>query len=587
MRHIAWLAVLAACGDPSSDSTPADAAVDGPIAPVFRNAVAMPDDQLAREALDVLGGCESCHGITRQRVRYWRALSDAAMGTCLTDLAVSDDASARRMIDCARSMPDVATADFETKKLGIYATATNLPWFQFTFWRAYGEAGSAKLAEFDSAIAMPKGGPHLTQEQFDILAEWFARGVPQLDEALGPDPAPTSCTPGISSDVATHVADLATTGWRTVNRTNMMAMYGCGTVADPLDCLGSEPLASSFAYGTGWDLPNRGSARVLHDVTYKTAFWTRSSPDGRFVGHGVVDVEGSYIVDLQRGATVNIAAQYDPAFFPDNSGLVFQGGPRNVCGISVLTSNPTSITMTEAACSRITTVGLYEHVGQGLGGGDYFAIDGQFESDDGGKEPTLRQPAASFTMAGFTDFTPMIFDGTKYVTKARVRVLTPFEGDTVLSPSAELLLTRVAGPSEKQLGYVLRKVVATAAGSTYTITTPEIARYCLDGGKPGFSYDERWVAFHRYVTDTDADAQELGFANKSAAGFAAYKTAGAANLYLMDLRIGVRVRVTNMAPGQYALFPHFRSDGWIYAQVRDANTEHEYTIATDAALRAE
>jgi hypothetical protein len=588
MRHLALVAVLAGCGDPGSDhATPPDASPDAPIAPVFRNAVATPDDQLAKEALGILATCENCHGMTKQRVRYWRALSDTAMGNCLTDLAVSDEASARKMIDCTRAMPDVPTADFETKKLGIYATATHLPWFQFTFWRAYGDEGAARLADLTSAVGMPKGGPHLTQEQFDVIAEWFARGVPLLDEELGPDPAPSTCTPGISADVSTHVTAMATTGWRAVNRTNLMAMYGCGSAADPRDCLASEPLASTQSYGATWDIADRGTARVLHEVTYKSAFWTRSSPDGRFVGHGVANVEGSNIVDLQRDATVSVDSQYDPAFFPDNSGFVFQGGPRNVCGISVLTSNPTSVSMTEAACSRIVTIGLYEHVGRGLNGGDFFAIDGQFESDDGGKEPTFGQPAASFTINGFTDFTPMIFDGTRFVTKQRVRVLTPFEGDTVLSPSARLELTRVAGPNEKQLGYVLRKVVATPSGSTYTITAPEIARYCFAGGKPGFSYDERWIAFHRYITNTDADAQELGFTGKSDPGFAAYAAQGAANLYLMDLRTGTPVRFTNMAPGQYALFPHFRSDGWIYAQVRDLNTEHEYTIAHDAALLAE
>jgi len=580
--------VASACGDPSnsSDELP-DAAPDAPVAPIFRNAVSLPDDELARQSLEILGECESCHGITRQRVRYWRALSDAAMASCLTDLTLSDQASALRTIDCARSMPDVAESDFSTKRLGIYATATSLPWFQFAFERAYGADGATKRSAFESTVAMPKGGPYLTQEKFDLIAEWFARGVPNLDEELGADPAPSTCLPGISADVGTHVSQMATQGWRAVNKTNMMAMYGCGSATDPLDCLQSEPLASSFPYGTGWDLPNKGTARVLHDVTYQSAFWTRSSPDGRFIGHGVDNVEGSYFYDLQRNANVSIATQYDPAFFPDNSGFVFQGGPRNVCGISVLTSNPTTISMTEAACSRITTIGLYEHVGRGLGGGDYFAIDGQFESDDGGKEPTFTQPLASFTTNGFTDFTPMIFDGTKYVTKTKVRVLHPFEGDTVLSHSARLELTRVAGPGEKQLGYVLRKVVASPSGSSYSITTPEIARYCFAGGKPGFSYDERWIAFHRYVEKTDAAAQELGFANASAAGFAAYKTQGAANLYLMDLRTGTPVRITNMAPGQYALFPHFRSDGWIYAQVRDANAGHEYTIATDAALLAE
>ena len=52
----------------------------------------------------------------------------------------------------------------------------------------------------------------------------------------------------------------------------------------------------------------------------------------------------------------------------------------------------------------------------------------------------------------------------------------------------------------------------------------------------------------------------------------------------MDIRTGVPVRITNMHPGQYALYPHFRSDGWIYIQVRDTNASHEYVVASDAAL---
>jgi hypothetical protein len=54
----------------------------------------------------------------------------------------------------------------------------------------------------------------------------------------------------------------------------------------------------------------------------------------------------------------------------------------------------------------------------------------------------------------------------------------------------------------------------------------------------------------------------------------------------MELTTGVVQRITNMAPGQYALFPHFRSDGWIYADVRDNNAVHEYFVASDAALIA-
>ena len=134
---------------------------------------------------------------------------------------------------------------------------------------------------------------------------------------------------------------------------------------------------------------------------------------------------------------------------------------------------------------------------------------------------------------------------------------------------------------------MLRKVVATQVGTSYTIQVPEIARYCLSGGKPGFSYDERWIVYHHYVTPTDADAIALGFTGAMDPGFLPYKTLGAANLYLLDLTTGVTVRITNMRPGQYALFPHFRSDGWIYAVVRDPGVNHEYMVASDAALLAE
>jgi hypothetical protein len=42
-----------------------------------------------------------------------------------------------------------------------------------------------------------------------------------------------------------------------------------------------------------------------------------------------------------------------------------------------------------------------------------------------------------------------------------------------------------------------------------------------------------------------------------------------------------------MNPGQFAIFPHFRSDGWIYYEVRDGNTKKEYIVVSDAAIRAE
>ncbi len=39
-----------------------------------------------------------------------------------------------------------------------------------------------------------------------------------------------------------------------------------------------------------------------------------------------------------------------------------------------------------------------------------------------------------------------------------------------------------------------------------------------------------------------------------------------------------------MQAGQYALYPRFRSDGWIYFIVRDRNRDREWIAASDAAL---
>lgn len=590
---VLWGAI--GCGG-SSDSPDAAPPIDAWPVPVFRNPLpALTDTELATQSLQILGAdvqgavaqsCNGCHGVTKQKLRYWRALSDTSMTSCLTDLAPTDPQVALAMIDCVREMPALDTSDYKAKNLGIYATATNLPWFEYVFHVAYPDGHETQLADFRSAAGMPQEGmPMMTQDQFDIIAEWYARGLPDLDETLVTDPPPSTCDNGISADVAAHVSAMATTGWRAIDRMNNMSMHGCGTATDPLQCLQMYPLATAQPYGAGWEVPNRGQIRVLADNTHVSSYWTRSSPDGRFVAHGAATNDpDSIVIDLQRdGLLIPVDSKYDPAFFPDNSGFVFQGGPRNTCPISVLTSNPTEVTMVEPGCRRINNIGLYQHIGQGIGaGGDYFALDNEFESDDGGKQVTRSDPDASFSSQAYLSFTAMVFTGTQYNVKGTVNVDTPFEGDAVLSHSAKLVMSRVANPQEDQLGYVLRKVIATPSGNSYAYATPEIARYCISGGKVAFSFDERWVAFHHYVTD--ADAVELGFTGPNDPGFAAYRTSGAANIYLLELTTGVRERITNMGPGQYALYPHFRADNWMYAQVRDLNTDTEYTIAHPAAV---
>src|SRR3954463_9860488 len=105
-RPLVLLLILgSACGknnnspDAAPDSDPFQDAAR--MVPVFRNAVTLPDDQLALQALQIIGANvqgaaqegNGCHGMTRQHLRYWRALSDTSMTSCLTDLSVSSQES--------------------------------------------------------------------------------------------------------------------------------------------------------------------------------------------------------------------------------------------------------------------------------------------------------------------------------------------------------------------------------------------------------------------------------------------------------------------------------------------------------------
>jgi hypothetical protein len=145
------------------------------------------------------------------------------------------------------------------------------------------------------------------------------------------------------------------------------------------------------------------------------------------------------------------------------------------------------------------------------------------------------------------------------------------------------MVNRLGNPTtQQQLGFVVRRVDAVPTETGYAITAPEVARYCVRGGKPAVSFDERFLVYHHYVEA--ADWAELGFASADDPAFVDLRTRGAANLYVLDMVTGATQRVTRMGAGQYALFPHVRSDGWIYFLVRDSNTGKEYAMASDAKL---
>ena len=344
----------------------------------------------------------------------------------------------------------------------------------------------------------------------------------------------------------------------------MMAMYGCGTrdrsARLPRRHAARDRRSRSAPAGI---VAGRGSARVLADVTYATLVLDAQlarRPVRRARRRERRRARTSSISSATRAVAIDDALR--SRVLPRQLAASCSRAARATrAAISVLTSNPTThhddragvLARSRRSASTSTSVARSTAATTSR-------IDSQFVSDDGGKNPTLGDPRRVVHVERLRRL--HADDLRRHEVRrasTRVRVRQPFEGDTRAVAVGEARdHARRRAPTIASSASCCARSIATPTGSTYTITTPEIARYCISGGKPGFSYDERWIAFHHYVTAADAVGARLHRAERS--GVQPYLQAkGAANLYLMELRTGVPVRITNMQPGQYALFPHFRS----------------------------
>jgi len=551
--------------------------------PVLYNEVPLSDMALATQALAVLGygtaapadrSCSECHSITRRRMRAWSVEAQRIRADCLPDSAATSDAAAAAAVACTHTN-DV----YRASHVGIFSAGATNAFFTEVFNRGAGAAAATERATFLENAGMPnQERAALTPAQYDIIATWFMRGVPGLDAIVPPDTRPRDCTPYVAPEVITHVEAMRTTGWTTRNREAGILMHGCAGAATPLDCFATATRARDTTYGATWDMDATSNMRVLFNVPFNSSFWTRSSVDGRYFALGG-GRGSSYTVDLQTGVTMTIQnASYDPGFFPDNSAFVW---PNRVCEQSLLATNRT-ITLREPQCSNVA-FGLYEHVGVGLAGGDYWVVNGEFTNDDGGHGRQTADTLVDFASVSSQTFTRILNTGSGFTAAGSDGARTPYGGDAVITPSSTHVMTRVGGATTGHLGYSFYRINATTS-PRLSVTLEEVASYCTAGNKPGFSLDERYMAIHHYIGDEDAVS--LGFTGPADPGFAPYRMYGAANVYLVDLTTGDSRRVTNMGPGQYALFPHFRSDGWMYFSVRQGGrVTGEYIVASDAALR--
>lgn len=589
--------------------------------PALRSPVELRDNELGRSALDLMAGggpegpgrCAGCHSLGQATLSRWAAQTRAFSAACLQATRFETQTQLDQLYDClqqrAREVAGLPASGGEAapaspRALGVYAAGVHLPWFEFLVQNASGNRErEAAHAAFVREVGMPRGEEPLEQSQFDLLVDWFERGTPGLAE-LVPIESAEDCTPSLSAGLATALEELAQTGWRAKNRETPLLMLGCSPGQEGRECLGGLPDAAATALGSDWARALPGSTlRILHDNSDRprTSFWTRSSADGRYVGSGLSSpangLSGQF-VDLSNGRRIPGEFLYDPVFFPDNSGFMVQSSGEFgglVCAQSTLQGN--RVESDNAGCSTVgAEIGLYQQVATALGGDDYWAVHGPYQADEPGRRQ-LENPPADFGASATLQFTPLLNLGNGFSPGSSLAVSTPFQGDASLSPSGRLLVTRVQGRDEwvdgsefgpklvsTQSGYALHLVDAASQGESLSVRLEEAGRLCLAGGKAVFSFDERWLVTYRYVTREDA--AELGYQGPDDSAFAGYLEQGASNLYLLDLTTGRQRRITHMAPGQYALFPHFRSDGWLYFVMRTAAGQ-ELFVAHDGALLLE
>jgi hypothetical protein len=519
----------------------------------------------ARQVLAILGGpqgkCIACHTATPADVKRW----GVAMKTVDTACLAPANLTAAQRLACLRDGPN-----FSAQKLGLYAAGASMPELSGLF------SDPGQASAFVAQVGMPKRGlPALTTTEWTLVKAWVLRGMPQLDQAAAGDAgadgaAHGACTDSTTADLGVLVGQMKTTGWGARHADLRTPMYGCGAAVSPLECLTSLPEITQTVGASG--VTQR--VRELRRPGLQSHYWVRSSADGRYVGFGLM--AHSKVVDLTTAPAspaIDVAAPYDPYFFPGNDGFAFAGvGGNNIvaCKQSLL-SGAASLSLTEVGCANIGS-SVYESIGASLDGVRYFVTTGVHENDDGGNEVKHPLPAA-FGASASTVFVPMVNDGIAFRPQGAVTVALPGEGDLMLSPSTLLAATRFgSADGTKQLGYRVHLVKATTApGGGLTVTAPLGAEICMRGGKASFSFDERFLAAHQYVDTQDPD--EAGLPD------------GSSNIVVADLATGAKVRVTQMKANQYALYPHFRADGWLYFLVRDIGAGVEYVGATDAAIR--
>lgn len=502
------------------------------------------------------GQCASCHAATAPSIRRW---ADAALqlSWCLQN----ERTPPITKVSCLRASDEPVR--YSPAKLGLLAAGLHTQRFTDIFKQAFpeGEDAAREQAEMVKQAGMPTDGiGAMSDAQFQEIFEWVAAGTPLLSTILRPDPA-QQCVDEVTPAYKNHMAAMAANGWGAKHRDAALPMFGCPNTPAPTDCLLAYPDLTPTIGTTA----TPQTIRHLIDLPRKSSYWVRSSADGRYVAFGSSQ---SAILDLEavrtgRGAAeIGIAAPFDPEFMADNRSFSYAGTDRGIaiCKQSLLTrlqnADKPYITLWEPECSPIGN-GTYQSFGASLDGDRFLITTGTYMSDYGGEE----NPGSAYSRNATFNIGIFTSDGLGFPLTGSAQVGLPFRSEPILSPSGLAVASRF-GANDTQSGFEVN-FVDTQVGPGYSyVRLTKGAQICTQGGKASFSFDERFLVTHRYD----------GVPSKTS------------NIVLMDLADGSSTQLTDMPPGSFALFPHFRADGWIYFLVKEPGKNgREYVAATDAA----
>ncbi len=530
------------------------------------------------------GKCNSCHGASLSTARLWSNQAARINYDCIK----KDTLTPIERVNCLRSNPLDPNSPFTANRLGFLSVYTRSEIFLNLFRNAYPNdpALAKKLhEELVSSASMPpegSGEPTFEGKELEDVIKWTLDFMPMVDAVIKPEPE-KPCAPFISDELKDHILKMKTSGWSAKNQENGMSFFGCGVSLDPLDCF--EDIKNSAAeFGNPAYVQN---LKVIHKRDKRSYFWFRGSPDGRYLGFG-----GTYgrttsyaeMVDMAlankpgANSVVSFDDATDPSFLPDNTGFSFTGLERpiqSLCKMSViqdgLVTPGTRYKLRDNQKCANDTEGWYNSWGASLDNLSYWMIAGNFIADDAQYSSTNPIPASSNYRTDIIRLNEMKNDGLSYKAGRAAGMSVKGLVDMIVSPSAIIMNNRF-GANATQSGFQLRSIVPEFSEEGGSLHFKKVGEYCGFGSKANFSFDERFLTFHQYPEPWRAGEPEL--------------PGDTSNVVVLDLLTGVSTRITQVPAGYKALFPHFRSDGWIYFILREPGDAREQVMASDFAIRA-